>query len=279
MATMAIPGLIERIGRRWLAGLLCLSALVVLGNGTVAGQSRELLGEGDTVRISVFQNPDLATETRISQRGTISFPLIGEVAIGGLPPLEAEARIAALLERGRYVVNPQVNLNVTRLRSRQVTVLGQVARPGRYALEDPTSGVTDLLALAGGITSAGDETVIVVTTRDGRPRRDEVNVQQMVGNGDLSNNLQVQAGDTIYVPRMPVFYIYGEVLRAGAYRLEPVMTVMQALAVGGGITPRGTERNLQIRRRGPDGTVRAIDAKPDDRLLADDVVYVREGLF
>lgn len=277
MDMTGVPGWIGRALRGGLAAWFCVA--VLLGAGSAAAQSRELLGEGDTVRIAVFQNPDLATETRISPRGTISFPLIGEVAIGGLTPIAAEARIAALLEQGRYVVNPQVNINVTRLRSRQVTVLGQVARPGRYALEDPSSGVTDLLAMAGGITATGDENVTVVTTRDGRSRRAEVNVQQMVRNGDLSGNLQLQNGDTIYVPRMPVFYIYGEVLRAGAYRLEPVMTVMQALALGGGITPRGTERGLQIRRRGPDGVVRTIDAAPDDTLSADDVVYVRESLF
>lgn len=277
MRTIAAAASNEGIWAGWLAVLLCMGWL--LCSQPVAAQSRELLGEGDTVRISVFQNPDLATETRISQRGTISFPLIGEVAIGGIAPVEAEGRIAALLEKGRYVINPQVNVNVTRLRSRQVTVLGQVARPGRYALEDPSSGVTDLIAQAGGITATGDENVVVVMTREGRHQRDEVNVQQMVRKGDLSNNLQLQAGDTIYVPRMPVFYIYGEVLRAGVYRLEPVMTVMQALAVGGGITPRGTERNLQIRRRGPDGEVRTIDARPDETLLADDVVYVRDSLF
>jgi len=277
MDNIGVGGLIGRGMRDGIVALLCVAAM--LGAGLAAGQSRELLGEGDTVRISVFQNPDLATETRISPRGTISFPLVGEVAIGGLSPAAAEARIATMLEAGRYVVNPQVNLNVTRLRSRQVTVLGQVARPGRYALEDPSSGVTDLLALAGGITATGDENVIVVTTKRGSSQREEVNVQQMVKKGDLSGNLQLQNGDTIYVPRMPVFYIYGEVLRAGAYRLEPVMTVMQAIAVGGGITPRGTERGMQVRRRGPDGTIRTFDAQPGDTLLADDVVYVRESLF
>ena len=256
-----------------------ISIVVMALPALAPGQSREALGEGDSVRITVFQNPDLTTDARVSQRGTISFPLVGEVTVAGLTPAAAEARIARLLEDGRFVLKPQVSLNVTRVRSRQVTVLGQVARPGRYPLEDPTSGVTDLIALAGGIVPGGDENVIVVTSRDGRTQREEVNVEGIVRRGDVSAELQLGNGDTIYVQRAPVFYIYGEVSRAGAYRLEPAMTVMQAIALGGGITPRGTERGLKIRRRGSDGSFQTIEASLTDTLRANDVVYVNESLF
>src|SRR5881628_2413015 len=90
-----------------LAALLCLAAMTLPGGAV--GQSRETLGEGDSVRITVFQNPDLTTETRISERGTITFPMIGEVALSGLTPAGAEARIAQQLEQGKFVVRPQVN--------------------------------------------------------------------------------------------------------------------------------------------------------------------------
>src|ERR1051325_5555205 len=90
------------------AALICVAALALWG--TAFGQSRELLGEGDTVRITVFQNPDLTTETRISERGTITFPMVGEVNVGGLTPAAAETRIAQQLERGKFVLKPQVNL-------------------------------------------------------------------------------------------------------------------------------------------------------------------------
>ena len=86
-------------------------------------------------------------------------------------------------------------------------------------------------------------------------------------------------GDTVYVQRAPVFYIYGEVQRAGAYPLAPVMTVMQAIAVGGGITPRGTQRGVKVERKASDGKVQTIEAALTDRLEPDDVVYVRESLF
>jgi polysaccharide export outer membrane protein len=257
--------------------LLCLTAILL--PVTAFGQSRETLGEGDSIRVTVFQNPDLTTETRISERGTISFPLIGEVALGGLTPAGAEARIAEQLIKGKFVLKPQVGLNVIRVRSRQVSVLGQVPHPGRYPLDDTSSSLTDLLALAGGIGPSGDDNVIVMVTRNGKTAKLEINVPTMYRTGDLSQNIQLQSGDTIFVQRAPVFYIYGEVQRAGAYRAEPAMTVMQALSVGGGVTPRGTDRGLKIRRKAGDGNFRTIDAQLTDRVEPDDVIYVRESLF
>ena len=154
-----------------------------------------------------------------------------------------------------------------------------VARPGRYPLDDTSSNLTDILALAGGVTPAGDDYVTVMVTRNGKTARLEINVPTMYRTGDLSRNLQLENGDTIFVQRAPVFYIYGEVQRAGSYRLEQAMTVMQALSVGGGVTPRGTDRGLKIRRRKPDGTFQAIDAHLTDPVQPDDVIYVRESLF
>jgi len=257
--------------------LLCLT--VILLPVTAVGQSRETLGAGDSIRITVFQNPDLTTDTRISERGTITFPLIGEVTLGGLTPAGAEARIARQLIEGKFVLKPQVSLNVVRVRSRQVSVLGQVPHPGRYPLDDTSSSVTDLLALAGGIAPTGDDNVIVMVTRNGKTAKLEINVPTMYRTGDLSQNIQLQSGDTIFVQRAPVFYIYGEIQRAGAYRAEPNMTVMQALSVGGGVTPRGTDRGLKIRRKAEDGTFRTVAAQLTDRVEPDDVIYVRESLF
>jgi polysaccharide biosynthesis/export protein len=265
-----------------LAALLCI-AVMALSAGAYGqsreSPSREALGEGDSVRIMVFQNPDLTTETRISERGTITFPLIGEISLAGLTPAGAEMRIARQLIEGKFVLKPQVSLNVVRVRSRQVSVLGQVARPGRYALDDTSSNLTDILALAGGISPTGDDNVTVMITRNGKTAKLEINVPSMYRTGDLSRNLQLESGDAIFVQRAPVFYIYGEVQRAGTYRLEPAMTVMQALSVGGGVTSRGTDRGLKIHRRMPDGAVAKFDAQLPDPVQPDDVIYVRESLF
>jgi polysaccharide export outer membrane protein len=262
---------------RWFAALAGVALLAFAIQGRA--EPRETLGAGDSIRVTVFQNPDLTTETRISERGTIMFPLIGEVALAGQTPTGGAVQIAAQLKQGNYIRNPQVSLSVTQVRSRQVSVLGQVGRPGRYALDDVNSKLTDILALAGGISPAGDDVVTVTVARGSQLRKLEIDVPKMYRSGDLSQNIEVESGDTIFVQRAPVFYIYGEVQRAGAYRLEPDMVVMQALSLGGGLTTRGTDRGIKINRRTPDGSVRKVDAKLTDRVRPDDVIYVGESLF
>ena len=240
---------------------------------------RETLGPGDTVRITVFQNPDLTTEARLSERGTIVFPLVGEVALTGRTPTDAGTQIADRLKQGQFLKNPQVSVAVMQVRSRQVSVLGHVAKPGRYPLDDASNRLTDLLAVAGGVAATGDDVVTVVLKRGEQVTRHEIDVPAMYRSGDLKSNIEVQAGDTIYVQPAPVFYIYGEVQRAGSYKLQPNMMVMHALSLGGGLTPRGTERGMLVQRRMPDGSARKVEIRPSDPVQPDDVIYVRESLF
>jgi polysaccharide export outer membrane protein len=230
-------------------------------------QTGDKLGVGDAVHVTVFQQPDLTTDARISEKGTLNVPLIGEVKIAGLSQAEASSQIANELKKGKYLKNPQVNVAVTTVRSRQVSVLGLVARPGRYPLDDMSSNLSDVIAAAGGIAAGGSETVSVV--RAGQSEKVDI----------LPKDFTLQNGDTINVERAPVFYIYGEVTRAGAYRVEPNMTVMQAIAASGGITPRGSERRLKLRRPAPDGKVAETDVRLQDAIQADDTIYVKEALF
>ena len=244
-----------------------------------AAPATEQLGPGDTVRITVFQSPDLTTEARISERGTLAFPLLGEVAVADLAPLEAGQLIAKRLREGRFVRDPQVNVTLLELRSRQVSVLGEVARPGPYPLEEARETLTGVLARAGGVTANGDDNVIVITRRNGTAARVVVDVPAMYRSGDLSADVELADGDTIFVPAAPLFYVYGAAQRPGAYRLEPQTSVLRALTLGGGLAPRGTERGLTIHRRMPDGSEKEIAAKLTDLLEPNDILRVRESVF
>lgn len=239
----------------------------------------EALGMGDMIRVSVFRNPDLTTEARVSERGTIMFPLIGEISVTGLTPTQVGKQIADKLRAGRFVVDPEVTVSIAQVNSRQVAVLGNVQKPGRYPLDATTAKVTDLIALAGGIAPTGSDQITVMTTRNGKTERREIDLAAMIRSGDLTQNVELQAGDTIYVGRAPMIYVTGEVTRAGAYRVEKDMTVMQAIALGGGITPRGTERGIRIHRRNGDGQIHRMEAKLTDPVQTDDVIFVRESLF
>ena len=254
------------------------SANTATPDTTPADLRLEALGMGDMVRVSVFRNPELTTEARVSERGTILFPMIGEINVAGLTPSQAGARIADKLRSGKYVVNPEVTVSMMQVNSRQVSVLGNVVKPGRYPLDSTTAHLTDVIALAGGVGPTGSDEVTIITSRGGKQEKIEVDMAEMFRRGDLTRNISLEPGDTIYVHKAPMVYVYGEVQKGGAYRVEPNMTVMQAIAMGGGITPRGTERGIKISRRDGKG-VNRIDANLTTTVQADDVIYVRESLF
>lgn len=346
--------------------LLC--SLSMAGNVAKENASKDLviardyiLGAGDLVRINVYGSPDMQTEARLSAAGTITFPLIGEVKLGGSSPKTSENKIAQLLEQGGFVKKAQVNLVVLQYQSQFVSVLGDVYKPGKYSLDRPST-LSDLLALAGGITpngsdmvtlirtesgkttrqdfdlrnlitkadaasnpqvsgddiiyvnarevsvlgqvnrpgkysvvsgvrtvldflsqaggvsSSGADKIVVITKRNGKTKKHEIDVDQLYRKGDTSENFDMTDGDSIYVPRMPVFYIYGEVQRPGAFRLERNMNLAQALSTGGGLSARGTERGIKIKRQ-VNGVLETLRANASDLLQADDVVFVGESLY
>ncbi|GAA5169821.1 polysaccharide export protein EpsE [Viridibacterium curvum] len=261
--------------------LLALLALCCLSLAAQAQQApREyLLGAGDVIRINVFQNQDLTTEARVSEGGNITLPLVGTFKVGGLTSQGAEQKIAQLLKDGGFILKPQVTVLLLQARGSQVAVLGQVNRPGRYPLETANMRFSDMLATAGGVAQTGSDTVVLTGTREGRYFRQEIDITSLFTTGDGSSDIVLQSGDAIFVPRAPMFYIYGEVQRPGSFRVERNMTVMQALATGGGMTQRGTLRGLQVHRRDASGKQQIIQPKMDDILQPDDVIYVREAIF
>ena len=237
------------------------------------------MGSGDIVRISVFQNPDLTLEARITEAGVINYPLLGLVRLGGLTVTAAEKLVADGLRNGNFVKQPQVSMVVLQVRGNQASVLGQVNRPGRYPLEVADMRLTDLLAMAGGTAVGGADLVVVTGMRNGRPMRSEIDLPAVFAPGGRDKDILILNGDAIWVDRQPIVYIYGEVQRPGPMRLERGMTLMQALATGGGLTQRGTEKGIRVHRRAGDGKVQVIQPGMDGPLLDGDVVYVRESLF
>lgn len=242
-------------------------------------QAEYLLAAGDIVRVTVFQNPDLTLETRITESGTISYPLIGTVKVGGMTLPAAEQAIAAALKNGGFLREPQVNIALLQNRGNQVSVLGQVNKPGRFPLETTNTRVSEMLAIAGGVTPLGGDIATLTGVREGKPFRKEIDIAAVFLNNKLQDDSVVMGGDVIYVQRQPLYYIYGEVQRPGSYRVERNMTVQQALAQGGGPTVRGTERSLRLHRRASDGKVQVLRPSPQDPILPDDILYVRESLF
>jgi polysaccharide export outer membrane protein len=262
----------RRLFKNWLLLLCFFLSLPAHAGGDYA------LTTGDLVRVSVYDHPDLITETRVTERGAVLFPLIGEIQVSGLPASEAASRIAKALDTGGFVRNPQVNVVVLEFKGQEVSVLGQVNRPGKFPLQK-ASRVTDILAQAGGVTTVGADSALLITHRDGKIERHEIDLMSLFGDSDADADIEIVNGDILYIPREPHFYIYGEVQRPGSFRLEKNMTVVQALSVGGGLSPRGTQKGMKILRRNAQGQMEEIAAQLSDMLRPDDVVYVKESLF
>jgi polysaccharide export outer membrane protein len=236
------------------------------------------IGPGDSVNIQVYGQPDMTTVVYVSDDGTIPVPLAGPVQIAGLSPSEASKRIEKSLKEGNFLVDPHVTLTVTVSRSQRVSVLGQVGRPGQYPIEANTT-IFDLLALAGGALDAGSEDIFLLRTdANGTVQRYPINLKGLEQAKGAIPAQTLRGGDSILVPKGDQFYIYGEVTAPNKYRVEPDMTIVQAIARAGGVTPRGSERRVDIKRL-VEGKYVTVKAKLNDAVKADDVIHVKESIF
>ncbi len=258
-------------------------ALLALAFGLVAtpafAEQQYLLVPGDIIKINVFKNPDLSLDARVSETGAISYPLIGSVPIAGLSLPGAERKIAQMLKDGGFVLNPQVSILLTQALGNLVSVIGEVKTPGRYSIEAAGGHLSGMLAAAGGVAPTGGDMVIVSGSRGGKEYRREIDIVKVFSEGATAEDIEINGGDTLFVNRAPQFYIYGQVQRPGQVRLERNMTVMQALASGGGVTGKGTSRGIVRHRRDANGKVREESVSLDDDVHDQDVIYVKESLF
>ncbi|MBC7995340.1 MAG: DUF485 domain-containing protein, partial [Rhizobacter sp.] len=207
-----------------------LGAPVTTAEPAAAETRREyVVGGGDVLRVAVYQSPDLSLDARVSEHGTISYPLVGQVSVGGLSIAQVEAAIADGLRDGNFIKQPQVSVLLVQVRGNQASVLGMANRPGRYPLEVNGMLLTELLALAGGVAAGGSEIVTLSGTRNGRPFHQRVDINALFANGAQSGNPIVSNGDTLYIDRLSNVYIHGEVQRPGPIPLMADMTLMQAV--------------------------------------------------
>lgn len=233
------------------------------------------IGSGDLLKITVFGSPDLATNTRVAESGSITCPLIGSVQVAGLSTADAEALLAKRYVDGGFLRSPQISVMVAEYQSQKVSVLGYVSKPGQYLLR-ASSKVLDLLAEAGGVVpvTAGDQATLV--RLNGTKAAIDLDA---LFRGDLSQNLDVAGGDRIYVPKAEQFYVYGQVQKPGVYRLDRNMTLSRAISAAGGLTQRGTERRAIVKRRDKGGKETEYSIRSTDALKPDDILFIKESLF
>jgi polysaccharide export outer membrane protein len=259
--------------------LLSLSAVCRSAEPPPAADQEHLnvLTAGDSVNVQVFGQPDTAN-VYVADDGTITVALVGNVQVAGLSPADAAARVAKALKDGGYFVDPRVTV-VTQPRSQVVTVLGEVHTSGRFPIT-PGTTILDLLAQAGGVRETASDMGYVQRRDDsGHIARYPVKLNGLTEIKDSLPTSTLLGGDTLVVPAAEHYYVNGEVTMPGKYYIEPGMTVMQAIIHAGGITERGSEHRIEVKRLEKDGQYKVIHPKPGDPIQADDVIRVKESIF
>jgi polysaccharide export outer membrane protein len=237
------------------------------------------LGPGDSVQITVYGQPDMNATVDVGEDGTIPVNLAGSVKVAGLSPKQAAAAIEQALISGGYFRKPQVTVTVGQARSRKVSVIGEVGSPGRYPIESNTT-LVDLLALAGGLKETASQLIYLLRTdEDGTVSRFPVDTTVLNNPLAAVPNQSLKSGDQILVPRSEQYYLYGEVKQPNRYRLEPGLTLLEAIIRAGGLTPRGSNTRIELRRKDKDGRVITRKMKPDEELQAGDMIRVKESIF
>jgi len=253
-------------GRVWdiliVASLLGLLALARAGAGAPLDTYR--IGPGDVLKVTVYGHEDLTRVSVVAPDGRMPFPLIGEVQAGGLTPTELEGRLRDLLGKD-YLVNPQVTIAVQEYRSQKVFVLGDAEKPGTYPLTGRAT-LLDILSQAGGpAKTAGRQIVVVRFPKSEGPVAPgaagsttfRVNLKKLL-DGDVSENIPLESGDTVYVPKQTSFFVLGEVKKPGAYALEKDTSALEAITVAGGFTERAAPSVAKVLRKRADGNQETI---------------------
>jgi polysaccharide export outer membrane protein len=266
-----------RVRKKW---FYIATVLLVLAAALPAAGEDYVVGEGDLLRITVYDHPDLTTIARIGGEGTILFPLVGPVKVAGLTVPEAAQKIAAALNEG-YIIMPQVTVFIEEYRSQKVMVMGQVNKPGVYELKGATTFL-EVLSKAGDLTKEAGDRAIIKRRVDGADKKEKVvtiNLKRLIEMGDASQDVAVLDGDSIYVTRAGIYFVSGEVKKPDSYKYEEGTTVLKAVTTAGGFTEKASTGRVKIIRKveGKEEVLEKVSL--DEPVRPDDVIVVPESFF
>lgn len=248
-----------------------------------SSQETVFVGVGDQIFITVFGQADMSAEVTVNENEQVTLSLIGTLKVGGLTPPAIEKLIAQRLKEGDYLRNPQVSVQVRQVRSQMISVLGEVARPGRFPIVGKLT-VLEAIATAGGLGPRADRTVSLLRrngVNGGGNDRQEIAIRldhwSDATRGDL--DMELKNDDVVFVAPQKMFYVHGEVRRPGAYPMEPDLNIMRVLSISGGVTERGSLRRIRIHRKIFNEKINEINPNLNTLIVPGDVVYVDERLF
>lgn len=243
----------------------------------IAAADDYIIGPGDVLKISVYDHDDLQTVSRVSENGIIILPLLGQVSVNSLSISQTSKKIADLYSDG-YIVNPQVSVFVQEFRSKKAVVLGHVKQPGLIELSGPTTFL-ELLSKAGGLAVDFGETATIKRIVNGKNKVISVNIKSLTLGGDMSQNIPIREGDTVYISKAGMCYVTGEVKDPDAYPCDGDATILKLITLAGGFTGKASRSGVRIMRI-IDGKKTVIkDVEMGTQILPDDIIVVPESFF
>ncbi len=297
-----------KIGPRLLL-VLGLLAPVCLGGDVAFAQEtlkrREppvqefVLGPGDQVMVQVLDLEELANKpVRVDANGFVDLPMAGRIEAAGLTMEQMKAALAAKVSK--YINDPQITLTIVEGQSRPVSVVGAVNTPGVQQLQGPKS-LIEVISMAGGVRpDSGPRVILTRQMKWGKiPARDarldgsgafttaSFSLDELMAGTSPAENVLVQPGDVVSVPKADLVYVVGDVKKAGGFTLSTHSSVslLQALSLAEGFGPDASPKTSKILRQAPggDGTPKEIPVDvrqifagkaPDVALYANDILFI-----
>jgi len=248
------------------------------------------IGPKDLLTISVFEVPELNITVRVSEDGTITLPLLGQIKVDGLSRFDLERKLASLLEKN-YLKNAQVTIFIKEYQSKRVSVIGAVKNPGNYELIGKQS-LLQMLSLAGGLTEEASDRIIIIRQYSNEKTKSLIiDLEELMLKGNPKLNIPIYPSDIINVPveRFTDIYVFGQVNNPGHIKMKKIsqLTLLRAIAQAGGFTDRARKSGVIIKRT-EDGKEIQIKVnikkilsgkKPDIILKSNDIIFVPESIL
>jgi polysaccharide export outer membrane protein len=267
--------------------LLALTVLLAPTLAFAQSAGDYIIGPQDVLSIAVFDQPDLGGKYAVELDGGFTFPLIGRVTAGGLTTQQVEEALKKKLQDG-YFKNPQVTVSVDQYRSQRVFVTGEVRNPGAYALTGDMTLIEAIAKAGSTLQTASDEVIVVrggkdatgAITPDAAGNRDiqKFNLEDLQSGAESVKNITLKDGDTVYVAKADLVYVFGQVKNPAAYNMKSDTSVLQALSMAGGVTPNGAMNRTRIIRI-VNGEKKELKAELTDIVQPGDTIMVPERFF
>ena len=270
---MAIRQLLQGRGGARRIGVLAVGLFAAVAP-IVAQQSNPKVAPRDQLKITVLAVAQWSREYPVSADGTLDFPELGPIKVAGLTAAEIERELVQQLKAAQIHTNPQITVEINQSLNKRVNVLGLVRVVGPIAYAGEMTLLDAITKSGGRLPESSDEVLVVRPSKNGGSEFEQIRINiRELENGDLARNLVLQDGDQIIVQKAQPVFVSGEVKAQGPYTVESGTTVRQAITMAGGVTERGNDKRIEIKRvvDGKEQTIKNVKlndiVKPGDTVI------------